>query len=307
MDWTEIKISVNNSAAESAEAIAHMTVPYGIYVEDYSNLEQEVREIANIDLIDEELLSRDRSKTIIHIYISPEENPLEAVAYLAERFSAEGIENSIDISSCKEEDWLNNWKKYFHPIEVGEKLLIRPSWYNDYDAKGRVVLNLDPGVAFGTGTHETTRLCLEAMEKYIKPADEVLDVGCGSGILSVGALLLGAERAVGVDIDEMAVKTAGENAGLNGVSDKIEVIHGNLTDKVSGKYNLVLANIVADAIILLSEDIKNYMTDDAVYIMSGIIDSRVDEVLQALASSFEVIEKLCDNGWYCLAARAKQG
>lgn len=305
MDWTEIKISVDNADAESAEAIAHMTVPYGIYVEDYSNLEQEVREIANIDLIDEELLGRDRSKTIIHIYISPEENPREAVAYLGEMLSAQGILNSIDCSSCKEEDWLNNWKKYFHPIEVGEKLLIRPSWYENYDPKGRTVLNLDPGVAFGTGTHETTRLCLEAMEKYLKESDEVLDVGCGSGILAVGALLLGAKRAVGVDIDEMAVKTARENAELNGVSDKIEIIHGNLTDKVSGKYNLVLANIVADAIMLLSEDIREYMADDAVYIMSGIIDTRVDEVLAALESSFEVIDKLCENGWYCLAAKVK--
>lgn len=305
MDWTEIKISVDNADAESAEAIAHMTVPYGIYVEDYSNLEHEVREIANIDLIDEELLGRDRSKTIIHIYISPEENPREAVAYLGEMLSAQGILNSIDCSSCKEEDWLNNWKKYFHPIEVGEKLLIRPSWYESYDPKGRTVLNLDPGVAFGTGTHETTRLCLEAMEKYLKESDEVLDVGCGSGILAVGALLLGAKRAVGVDIDEMAVKTARENAELNGVSDKIEIIHGNLTDKVSGKYNLVLANIVADAIMLLSEDIREYMADDAVYIMSGIIDTRVDEVLAALESSFEVIDKLCENGWYCLAAKVK--
>lgn len=305
MDWTEIKISVDNADAESAEAIAHMTVPYGIYVEDYSNLEQEVREIANIDLIDEELLGRDRSKTIIHIYISPEENPREAVAYLGEMLSAQGILNSIDCSSCKEEDWLNNWKKYFHPIEVGEKLLIRPSWYESYDPKGRTVLNLDPGVAFGTGTHETTRLCLEAMEKYLKESDEVLDVGCGSGILAVGALLLGAKRAVGVDIDEMAVKTARENAELNGVSDKIEIIHGNLTDKISGKYNLVLANIVADAIMLLSEDIREYMADDAVYIMSGIIDTRVDEVLAALESSFEVIDKLCENGWYCLAAKVK--
>lgn len=110
---------------------------------------------------------------------------------------------------------------------------------------------------------------------------------------------------MGVDIDEMAVKTARENAELNGVSDKIEIIHGNLTDKVSGKYNLVLANIVADAIMLLSEDIREYMADDAVYIMSGIIDTRVDEVLAALESSFEVIDKLCENGWYCLAAKVK--
>ena len=114
-----------------------------------------------------------------------------------------------------EEDWINNWKKYFKPIPVGEKLLIRPNWENGYDAQGRTVLHLEPGLAFGTGTHETTRLCMELLEQYVKPGASVLDVGCGSGILSVAALLLGAERAVGVDIDELAVKTAVQNAELN--------------------------------------------------------------------------------------------
>ena len=252
MDWTEIKIEVSQADSEQAQAIAHMAVPYGIYVEDYSNLESEVLEIANIDLIDEELLEKDRDKAIIHIYVSPEDNPTEATMFLSERYNAAGIKHSISTVCCKEEDWLNNWKQYFNPIEVGEKILIRPTWRDDYEPNGRVVLNLDPGIAFGTGTHETTRLCLEALEKYVTADTQILDVGCGSGILAVAALLLGAKRAVGVDIDEMAVKTAKENATLNGVSDKIEIIHGNLTDKVSGTYNVVAANIVADAIILLS-------------------------------------------------------
>lgn len=305
MDWTEIKIEVSQADSEQAQAIAHMAVPYGIYIEDYSNLESEVLEIANIDLIDEELLDKDRDKAIIHIYVSPEDNPTEATMFLSERYNAAGIKHSISTVCCKEEDWLNNWKQYFNPIEVGEKILIRPTWRDDYEPNGRVVLNLDPGIAFGTGTHETTRLCLEALEKYVTADTQILDVGCGSGILAVAALLLGAKRAVGVDIDEMAVKTAKENAALNGVSDKIEIIHGNLTDKVSGTYNVVAANIVADAIILLSEDIKNFMSDDAVYIMSGIIDSRADDVKAAIADSFDIIEEYTENGWFCFVAKAK--
>lgn len=305
MDWTEIKIEVSQADSEQAQAIAHMAVPYGIYVEDYSNLESEVLEIANIDLIDEELLEKDRDKAIIHIYVSPEDNPTEATMFLSERYNAAGIKHSISTVCCKEEDWLNNWKQYFNPIEVGEKILIRPTWRDDYEPNGRVVLNLDPGIAFGTGTHETTRLCLEALEKYVTADTQILDVGCGSGILAVAALLLGAKRAVGVDIDEMAVKTAKENAALNGVSDKIEIIHGNLTDKVSGTYNVVAANIVADAIILLSEDMKNFMSDDAVYIMSGIIDSRADDVKAAIADSFDIIEEYTENGWFCFVAKAK--
>lgn len=305
MDWTEIKIEVDLKDAETAEAIAHMAVPYGIYIEDYSNLESEVLEIANIDLIDEELLKKDRTKTVVHIYISPEDNPTEATAFLTERYNEQGINHRISGSCCREEDWLNNWKRYFHPIPVGEKILIRPTWRDDYDPNGRVVLNLDPGIAFGTGTHETTRLCLEVLEEYVGSGTKMLDVGCGSGILAVASLLLGAESAVGVDIDEMAVKTAKENAELNGVNNRLTVIHGSLTDRVSGKYDVIAANIVADAIIMLSKDIKNFMNENAVYITSGIIDSRADEVRKALEPTFEIINEKNENGWYCFACRAK--
>lgn len=303
MDWTEIKIEVDSKNAEAAEAIAHMAVPYGIYIEDYSNLESEVLEIANIDLIDEELLKKDRTKTVVHIYISPEDNPTEATAFLTERYNAQGINHRITSDCCREEDWLNNWKKYFHPIKVGEKILIRPTWRDDYEPDGRVVLNLDPGIAFGTGTHETTRLCLEMLEDYVGNGTKMLDVGCGSGILAVASLLLSAESAVGVDIDEMAVKTAKENAELNGVDNRLKVIHGSLTDKVSGKYDVIAANIVADAIIMLSKDIKNFMNENAVYIMSGIIDSRAEEVRKAIEPTFEIINEKNENGWYCFAAK----
>ncbi len=306
MEWTEVSITVPVERVDEAGDIAQMVVPYGIYIEDYSMLEDEVQQIAHIDLIDEDLLGKDRSKGVVHIYISPEDNPVEAVAFLKERYTEAQIPFEINTTGCQEQDWLNNWKQYFNPIEVGEKILIRPTWRDKYDPKGRVVLNLDPGLAFGTGTHETTRLCLQAVEKYTTPDTEMLDVGCGSGILSVAALLLGAKSAVGVDIDEMAVKTAKENAVLNGVEDRFTVLAGNLTDKVEGKYNVVAANIVADAIIMLSKDIKNYMYDDSVYIMSGIIDTRVDDVLNAIGDTFEIKEKLLENGWCCLVATLKE-
>lgn len=303
--WTEIKIAVNADDIDKASDIANVVVPYGIYIEDYRSLEQEVEEIAHIDLIDEDLLKKDRNKAYVHIYLEPDVQPSEAVAFLSERYNAEGIEHSIELLDCAEEDWRNNWKKYFNPIPVGEKLLIRPSWRDDYDAGERKVLSIDPGLAFGTGGHETTRLCLEMCEKYLKDGDSVLDVGCGSGILGIATLLLGAKDAVGVDIDEVAVRTAKENAEINGVGDRFTAICGSFTDKVEGKYDIVLANIVADAIMFLSEGVKDFMKDDAVYVMSGIIDTRAEEVKMSVSRHFDIIEEHLENGWACFAAKAK--
>ena len=305
MDWTEVTVAVNAADIDKAGDIAQMVVPYGIYIEDYSNLEQEAREIAHIDLIDEELLKKDRSKAFVHVYISPEENPAEAIAFLSERYNAEGIAHEISTASCAEEDWINNWKKYFKPIPVGEKLLIRPVWEQEYDPQGRAVLNLEPGIAFGTGTHETTRLCLELLEKYVRPGCRLLDVGCGSGILSVAGLLLGAQSAVGVDIDELAVKTAVQNAELNGVADRFTGICGNLTDKVSGTFDVVAANIVADIIIELTASIEQFMRPDTVYLMSGIIDTREQDVLSVVEKKFDILDRREEKGWIALAAKQK--
>lgn len=306
-NWTEIKITVPVKDVDEAGAIASMTVPYGIYIEDYSNLEEEAMEIARIDLIDEELLAKDRTKGIVHIYISPEENPQEAISFLEARFLAEGIDFEIDTGNCAREDWENNWKQYFKPIAVGQKILIRPAWIDEYDADDRIVLNLEPGVAFGTGTHETTRLCLEALENNITPGCKMLDVGCGSGILSVAGMLLGASSAVGVDIDRLAVKVAVENGKLNGLAaPSFNMIHGNLVDKVSGKYQVVTANIVADAIIMLTPAVKQFLDKDAIYIVSGIIDIRADEVIQCLSENgFKITARHEEAGWVCLEAKAE--
>ena len=306
MDWTEIIVEVNTPDIDTAGSIAQMTVPYGIYIEDYSMLEDEVMEIAKIDMIDEELLRQDRTKGKIHIYISPADNPAEAVSFIKERLDAQGIEHRIIADKCDVEGCLENWKKYFNPIKVGEKLLIRPVWRDDYDPEGRIVLNLEPGLAFGSGTHETTRLCLEALEKYTFKGARMLDVGCGSGILSVAALLLGAESATGIDIDELAVKSSVENAERNNVAGRYTGIHGNLAEKAQGKYDVITANIVADAIIMLSGDIEKFMDDKTVYIMSGIIDMRLDDVLSGLPENLEIIDRYEEKGWLCLAARKKE-
>lgn len=307
MDWTEIKVTVPVERVDEAGAIVSMTVPYGIYIEDYSDMEDAVLEIAHIDLIDEELLARDRTKGIVHVYISPEENPAEAVSFIKERLDSENIPYEVDSVMCKNADWENNWKKYFKPMPVGEKLLIQPIWKDKVDAGDRVVLNLEPGLAFGSGTHETTRLCLAAIEKHITKGCKMLDIGCGSGILSIASLLLGAESAVGVDIDKLAVKTAMENANRNGFDEKqYTLICGNLADEVSGKFDVIAANIVADAIIMLSEGVDKFMNDASVYIVSGIIDIREQEVVSALDNyGFKITERHEDGGWLCFECMKK--
>ena len=300
-DWTEVKISVDAENVDKAGDIASMVVPYGIYIEDYRDLEKQAWEIAHIDLIDEELLQKDRTKAIVHVYISPEENPQEAVAFLRERYSAEGIDSEIILNQCKNEDWENNWKQYFHPIPVGEKLLIRPTWEDEFEAGDRKVLNIEPGLAFGTGTHETTRLCLETLEKHIHEGTTVLDIGCGSGILSIASLLLGAEKAVGVDIDALAVKTAIENGEVNNFKEpEYTVLQGNLTDKVTGKFDVVVANIVADVIIMFCKDVASFMKEDALFITSGIIDTREQDVIDAFKKyGFEIKARHTKGGWVC--------
>ncbi|MDY6016367.1 MAG: 50S ribosomal protein L11 methyltransferase [Oscillospiraceae bacterium] len=307
MDWTEIKITVNADDVDRAGDIAQMVVPYGIYIEDYRTLEQEAWEIAGIDLIDEDLLAKDRTKGIVHIYISPEENPAEAVSFLTERYTAEGIDAEIDKTACKNEDWENNWKKYFKPMPIGERLLIRPVWEQEYDAGNRAVLHLEPGLAFGSGTHDTTRLCLETLEKYANPGKTVLDIGCGSGILSVASLLLGADKALGVDIDALAVKTARENGRTNGFDEpRFTVLQGSTTDKVTGRYDIIVANIVADIIINLCRDVKNFMNPGAVFITSGIIVPREDDVLRAFEENGLAVKARHESGgWLCFEAVVK--
>ena len=306
-NWTEIAITVSTADIDNAGNIANMVVPYGIYIEDYSALEEETLEIAHIDLIEQSLLEKDRKKGIIHVYVNPQENPLEAVSFIKERLKSENISFEITIADCKTEDWVNNWKQYFHPMPIGKKLLIRPTWEDEYDPQGRTVLHIEPGLAFGTGSHPTTKLCLETLENYINENSTVLDIGCGSGILSIASLLLGAKSAFGVDIDKLAVKTALENAKENGFEPPVfKAVNGNLSDKVTGKYNVIVANIVADIIMDFNKEVGHFLDKDGVYITGGIIDSRKDEVIYSFEQNgFEIIENFEEKGWNVFVCKAK--
>lgn len=302
MEWTDIRLTVAKSDAENAEAVATMIAEGGIYIEDYSDIEQQVAEIAHVDLIEQELLDKPRDTVIIHIYLQPEESPVETLALIAARMESAGIAYTVETDHVEQEDWQNGWRKYYHPMEIGKRLAVVPSW-QEYETD-RVKLVLDPGLAFGTGGHETTSLCMEALDERVVGGERVLDIGTGSGILAIAALKLGAATAEGVDIDPVAVRTAGENAALNGVQDKLTVLVGDLSDQANGKYQIITANIVANAIMSLAPAVPGLMAENATFIASGIIDTRKDEVVAALqAAGLSIVEIKEKRGWECIVCK----
>ena len=302
--WNELTVKVKTEDTARASDVCTVVADMGIYVEDYSDLENVVWNIAHVDLIEQELLERDRTHSLIHVYIKQEKDALECVEFIKARLDAEGIEYETSIVGVNEEDWANNWKQYYHTQRIGKRIVVTPSWEEYTPSGDDVQMRLDPGMAFGTGTHDTTRLCLELLEEVVTPETRILDVGTGSGILSVGGVLLGAPSALGVDIDPVAVKVANENAEINEVSDKTEFVCGDLTDKVHGKFEIVTANIVADVIIRLLSTVKNYLLKGGVLIVSGIIDTRADEVENAChESGFTTEKRLEHGGWVAIKLR----
>lgn len=220
----------------------------------------------------------------------------------------------VSAKEVDEEDWANNWKAYFKPIKVGDRLIVCPTWEETEDDGSRAILRIDPGMAFGTGTHHTTRMCLELLEKHIRGGETVADIGCGSGILSAAALLMGAKEAVALDIDPVATKIAAETAEENGIDFmRYTVYTGDiLTDKqireavTRQKYDVVLANIVANVIIALAPLVPLLMKEDSVFIASGIIDDRLDEVIDALENvGLEIGEIRVGDDWRALEAKLK--
>ena len=311
-DWTELQVTIPAADTDRAGDIAQMVVPYGIYIEDYSHLEEEAMEIAHIDLIDEDLLKKDRTKSIIHVYISPEENPAEAISFLKERFEAVGIENTITAANCAEEDWINNWKKYFHQFYVDD-ILIVPSWEEiKEEDKDKMILHIDPGTAFGTGMHETTQLVIRQLKKYVKPGIELLDVGTGSGILGITALKLGAGHVVGTDLDPCAVPAVQDNKEANQiVDDTFDMMIGNIIDDKEvqdqvgyEKYDIVAANILADVLVPLTPVIVHQMKKGAYYITSGILDVKEEVVKEAVQKAgLTLVEVTRQGEWVCVTAR----
>jgi len=302
--WIQIKVTVKQEYLNDLCAVMSM-VDNSLMVEDYSDVQQELDGVYG-DLIDQELLERDRTVAAVSVFIPMEKSPAESEGFIRERLSVLHIPAEIECIGVHEEDWANSWKQYYKPIKTGEKLVIVPEW-EEYDpTDGEIVVLMVPGMAFGTGTHETTRLCAMLLEKYVRPGDRMLDVGCGSGILAICAAKLGAGSCFACDIDPVAVRIAGENAALNqtaqvetGVSDLLAQ-----AKKAPGGYHICCANIVADVIIRLSPDIGAFMEPDGVLIVSGIITERAEETVSALkAAGWHLIDERRENGWFAGALK----
>lgn len=308
--WTEVTIY---TTSEGIDIISGFLTAHGIkghVIEDARDFCEflEGTEI-HWDYVDESLMERKNKESNVKFYLPDNMQGIETFRQIKntleeQRFLNEGVDLgrlAIETTNVNEEDWSTAWKKYYHPTKIGKRLVVVPCWEEYQLEENQIQVTLDPGMAFGTGTHETTRLCMQLLEECIKPEAAMLDIGTGSGILAITALLLGSKKAVGVDIDELAVKIAQENADLNGVGNQIELVCGDLIEKISGTYDVVCANIVADVIIRLSRDVKHFMHKNSVLLVSGIIDERCDEVVSALEEQQLVIqEKIEENGWVAM-------
>ncbi len=310
MKWTEIKVKTTTEAVEAVANIFYEIGAQGVVIEDPNDFLYQQKDEISWDYIEEEVFENGYEGAIVKAYISEEENLLakvEAIRESVNNLPSFGLnigDGVIELEELDQQDWENAWKQYYKPIKVSEKIVIKPTW-EDYEAKlNELVIELDPGMAFGTGTHETTNMCIQALERHIKSDDEVLDIGCGSGILSIAAAKLGAQSVVGVDLDPMAVRVAKENTEQNNMLGFVEIRHGNLTEVVTHKANIVVANIIADIIIKLADDIADFMKEDGLFISSGIIMPRLEEVKAAIESKgFTILEVNTQGEWACITAK----
>lgn len=296
MEYKQIRVVCNTVDLDEICAVMSM-VDNGLMIEDYSDIDENLKSMYG-DLIDEQILNADKTKAAVSIFIPDEKNPAEAISHLKTRFEELGLKTDISVIGVKEEDWAGSWKKYYKPLRIGEKLVVVPAW-EKYDAKeGDLILKMDPGMAFGTGTHETTRLVAMLIEKYVKKDDVCLDLGTGSGILAIAASKLGAKTVNAYDIDPVAVRVANENVNDNGITN-IVCGKSDLFAGVEEKtYDLICANIVADIIIRMLPDVKKYLRPGGVLITSGIIDERAEEVLKAAeATDLVYVETQEEKNW----------
>ena len=318
MDWLRVTVYTTSEGIDPVTGRLYQLGITGLEIEDEKDFKDFLENNTQYwDYVDDDLIKEKEGETCVKAYVSDDINGRELLAAIngsMQELKSIDEENAfgrleMEVESMNTEDWANNWKAYFKPLPVGDKLLICPTWETPgAEAEGRQVLWIDPGMAFGTGGHDTTRLVLEQLQRVIIPGTAMLDVGCGSGILAIAGCLLGVKTAVGVDIDKLAVKTAIENGERNGLcSPQYTVFAGDLVDKVEGQYDLITANIVADAIIALSPAVRPFLKPGGTYIVSGIIDTREDEVVAALsAAGFTVCDRHQSSGWLCLTCTAKE-
>lgn len=321
MDQIWLEVTIETTAAGIEPVCAYLTAlgVGGLVVEEEADFVQFADENRDCwDEVDEDLKRARTGANRVKCYLTDDEDGhvrLEEIrsglpAFRA-RTDADCGSLAVTTLSLQEEDWAHNWQKYYQAFPVGERLYIVPEWERGKAVpEGRTPVYLNPGLIFGTGSHGTTRLCLEGLEKYVQPGAPVLDLGCGSGILAIAALVLGASQAKGCDIDPKAVRVAAENAGFNGVEDKLSVYCGDVTGdealaaNLAGEYPLVLANIIADVIIPLSAHVGDFLAEDGVFLCSGIIAHRAEDVKAALEEhGFAIFDRQDREGWVSFAAK----
>lgn len=258
------------------------------------------------DYVDESVLELENERPSVVLYVYEDSEIKDSIADIIEEVknTVKGVE--VVVNEANDDEWKDKWKEYFKPAKITDKLVVKPTW-EEYEAKeGELVIEIDPGMAFGTGTHETTSLCLELIEKYIKEGDTLLDVGCGSGILAIAAGLLGASDVLGIEIDPVAVEIGNENVALNNLSDKIKVIYGDLTKGVDYKADIVAANLMADLVKMLSPSVPAHLREGGIYISSGILAVLAEEVSAVIEESgFDIVEIMVKGEWCAIAARQK--
>lgn len=318
MNWIELDIFTTTNGIEPITGNLLNLGINGFVIKDPGDFKEflENKE-SNWDYIDDELMGLSDCETTVTVYL-PENSQgldnLNSIKGILKTLKDNDFEDSLgrleyELKNVREEDWANNWKQYFKPLCIGDKILVKPSWESVEPNEKRTVLEIDPASSFGTGQHNTTQLCLELLEKYIKPGDSLLDLGCGSGILSIGAILLGAEKACAVDIDENSVKIAEENALKNNISkEKYTALCGNiisdiaLREQIGNGFDVVCANIVADVLVAMSPLFEDFLKDKGILVVSGIIDSRKDEVLNVIKErGFELLETSEKEDWSAAA------
>ncbi len=301
-EWTQIKVTAKLELLDEVSAVMNMISNY-LQIEDYSDIDLKT---CYGDLIDEKILNADKTIASVSVYLPADGGVSDTVSFLRGRFDELAIPVEISISGINEEDWANSWKAYYKPIRIGERIVIVPAW-EKYNAKENdIIVRMDPGMAFGTGTHETTRLVIGLLEKYVRPDIRVLDVGCGSGILAICAAKLGAGECKAYDIDPVAVKVARENikdSGLSNVTCDVSDLLRQV-DTAYAPYHVICANIVADIIIRMTPDVGRLMDEQSVILASGIIVERADDVIACFeANGFQIVERAEENGWCALAVK----
>lgn len=310
MKWTEITIKTTTEAVEAVTNILYDMNVGGVSIEDPKDFKFQKKNEYDWDFVEEEIFNSGYDGVIIKTYITEERDVTDDINIIKERINALkefGIDIGdaiVELSEVDEQDWANEWKNYYKPTKIGEKIVVKPTWEEYEKKEDDLIVELDPGMAFGTGTHETTTMCIQQLEKYVKENSKVFDIGCGSGILAISAAKLGAKDVLAVDLDEVAVKVSKENVSLNNVD--VKVMHGNLMEVVNDKADIVVANIIADIIKILAKDIKNFMKEDAVFISSGIIHKKVDEVKNSLEENgLEIVEIQTLGEWNAIVSKIK--